>query len=296
MGLATSAAWRPTTRRRTRAAPTPCTRSRRPRRSPGSPRASSGSICPTSSTTSRSTSRSPPSRRPATPTEALQRLAADFREPAAVSACGRVLAAAHRRLPERRSDVGNWQAQLDQIVGNWGRFEPTQSQPAGRGPTLNYRFRNGDHVDFTAREIDVKKLLDDVKDFLKSSPHESRLAEDQHRQHRLSAGDEKQEKYFGRQVARWQMPLRPREKHFDRLAAVHPPLSTPGAYLVDRHDAGRKHLEDHRLDRRHGDREENAFGQGILLRRRRRQRQADRQGERRVLRLAAALSRKPAEV
>ncbi len=64
--------------RRTRAAPTPCTRWAKTRPSPGWPPASSGSSCPTSSTTSRSSSRSPPSRRPATAIEALEQLAQIF--------------------------------------------------------------------------------------------------------------------------------------------------------------------------------------------------------------------------
>ncbi|MFZ1934064.1 MAG: MG2 domain-containing protein [Thermoguttaceae bacterium] len=128
--------------------------------------------------------------------------------------------------------IDGWQRQLDQIVGNWGRFESTQAQPAGRAPALNYRFRNGDYVEFTAREIDVKKLLDDVKDFLKSNPRQLDWQKVNIGNIGYRLVQEKQEKYLGQQVAQWQMPLRPREKHFDKLATVHPPLSTPGAYLV----------------------------------------------------------------
>src|SRR5262249_20628083 len=35
---------------------------------------------------------------------------------------------------------------LEQIVGNWGRFEPIQDQPAGRGATVDFRYRNGKKV------------------------------------------------------------------------------------------------------------------------------------------------------
>ena len=137
-----------------------------------------------------------------------------------------------RQLLKNFGNQPQHQHQLDQIVGNWGRFEPTQAQPAGRGAALNYRFRNGDQVEFTAREIDVKKLLDDVKNWLKSNPQNLDWQ-------KINIGDigyrlvqEKQEQYLGRQVAQWQMPLKPREKHFDKLATVTPPLATPGAYLV----------------------------------------------------------------
>ncbi|HEY2761790.1 MAG TPA: hypothetical protein VGI75_13635, partial [Pirellulales bacterium] len=33
--------------------------------------------------------------------------------------------------------------QLEQIVGNWGRFEPVMAQPPGQGATVDFRFRNG---------------------------------------------------------------------------------------------------------------------------------------------------------
>ena len=51
---------------------------------------------------------------------------------------------------------------------------------------------------------------------------------------------------------------------------------------------GRQHVEDHPVARRHGDRPQAAAGQVVLLRRRRRDRGADPQGQRRVLRLPAA--------
>src|SRR5262249_1698202 len=58
------------------------------------------------------------------------------------------------------------QEALDQIVGNWGRFEPGQVQPAGKGATVDFRFRNGTKVSFEAYPINVQKLLADVKAYL----------------------------------------------------------------------------------------------------------------------------------
>ncbi len=40
---------------------------------------------------------------------------------------------------------------LAQIVDNWGRFEPVMSQPAGKGATVEFRFRNGKQVAFEAQ-------------------------------------------------------------------------------------------------------------------------------------------------
>ena len=52
---------------------------------------------------------------------------------------------------------------LDQILGAWGQFGAGTTQPAGRGATVDFRFRNGRKVYFEAHEILVDKLLDDVK-------------------------------------------------------------------------------------------------------------------------------------
>ncbi len=127
---------------------------------------------------------------------------------------------------------GDWLSHLDQIVGNWGRFEPAQSQADDKGATVEYRFRNGKNVEFTAQEIKVEKLLDDVKTFIKSRPKnlDWQKINIQDIGHRLVVQNETQ--YLGGEVARWQMPLTPRENHFDRRVTVATPLKTPGAYLV----------------------------------------------------------------
>src|SRR5208283_1244666 len=84
----------------------------------------------------------------------------------------------NRRQYERSADYwrqsialgdpgGNKQKRLDQIEGNWGQFEPIGTQPAGPvGATVEFRFRNGKKVSFEAQEINVQKLLDDLKAYL----------------------------------------------------------------------------------------------------------------------------------
>ncbi len=138
-----------------------------------------------------------------------------------------------REFPDRPDNERKvWQDRLDQIVGNWGRFEPSQTQPAGRGATIEYRFRNGRQIEFTAHEINVPKLLDDVKAFLKSNPGEIDWR-------KISIGDigyrlvtENLEQYVGRQVAQWRLTVEPREEHFDKRVTIATPLQTPGAYLL----------------------------------------------------------------
>src|SRR5690606_11188434 len=49
----------------------------------------------------------------------------------------------------------NRKSQLDQIIGNWGQFEPVMSTAAGQGATVDFRFRNAKSVTFEAHAIKV---------------------------------------------------------------------------------------------------------------------------------------------
>ncbi len=130
-------------------------------------------------------------------------------------------------------DSNNWkQPRLDQIVKNWGQFQPVVTQPAGSGATVEYRFRNGDSVSFTAREVNVGKLLADLKEYIKSRPKtlDWEKVNIQDLGYRLVT--KKQEQYVGKQVASWTLALVPRPGHFDRRITVTTPLQEPGAYLL----------------------------------------------------------------
>ena len=54
-------------------------------------------------------------------------------------------------------------------MNNWGQFESVGVQAAGREATVPYRFRNGRHVEFSARKIDIEKMLADAKKQLTTS-------------------------------------------------------------------------------------------------------------------------------
>ncbi len=124
------------------------------------------------------------------------------------------------------------QNRLEQIVKNWGQFQPVVTQPAGMGATVEYRFRNGCSVKFTAREVNVPKLLADLKQYIKSQP--ANLDWEKINVHDIGYRlvTKKQEQYVGKQVAAWSLDLKPRPKHFDRRITVTTPLQKPGAYLL----------------------------------------------------------------
>jgi uncharacterized protein YfaS (alpha-2-macroglobulin family) len=131
----------------------------------------------------------------------------------------------------RRSEA---QQHIDQIIKNWGVFEPVGSQPSGRHPTVEYRFRNAKRVNFSAYRVRVNQVLQDVKAYIRSSPW--RL--DWNKINLNNIGyrlvHENQTRYVGKKVAGWQMDLKPDARHWDKRITVNLPeeLKQPGAYLV----------------------------------------------------------------
>ena len=122
---------------------------------------------------------------------------------------------------------------IHQINGNWGRFEPSPTQPSGQGATVDFRFRNGNSVTFTAHELNVAKLLEDVKRYLKSSP--AQLNQQEMNLHDIGHRivHENQPQYVGAKAAEWNLKLTPRANHVDDRVTVTTPLQKPGAYLVE---------------------------------------------------------------
>jgi uncharacterized protein YfaS (alpha-2-macroglobulin family) len=130
------------------------------------------------------------------------------------------------------------QLALDQIIGNWGRFEPTQTQAAGKAATFDYRFRNGNKVSFEAREIHVGKLLADVKAYLQSNPGKLEWQKTDIGNIGFRIVEQNESQYVGKKVAGWDVELKPRPEHVDDRITVTTPLSRPGAYLVTGQMAG----------------------------------------------------------
>lgn len=124
------------------------------------------------------------------------------------------------------------QQRLDQVIKNWGRFEGTSSQPAGKAAVLDYRFRNGNKVTLRAERIDLDALIKDAIEHISSSPvrvdwnkiNLSNIG------YRLINGDGA--KYIKEEVAKWDKQLKPRKNHYDDRVTIKTPLKNAGAYLV----------------------------------------------------------------
>ncbi len=123
---------------------------------------------------------------------------------------------------------------LAQIVDNWGRFEPVMSQPAGKGATVEFRFRNGKQVAFEAHEIHVAKLLDDVKAALKKKPRQLQWQDINVENLGYRIFKQNQKQYLGEKVAEWKLDVQPRPKHFDRRITVATPLQKAAPICLPR--------------------------------------------------------------
>lgn len=137
-----------------------------------------------------------------------------------------------RQAIEKNINKPSAQDRLDQIVGNWGRFEATMSQPAGKGAEVDYRFRNGRRVEFVAQRIEVAQLLTDLRAYLKSNPRQLSWEQLQVENLGYRLITQGENKYVGEEVARWSLDLEPRDNHFDRRITVSTPLQDAGAYLL----------------------------------------------------------------
>ncbi|MHC4873244.1 MAG: alpha-2-macroglobulin family protein, partial [Planctomycetota bacterium] len=121
---------------------------------------------------------------------------------------------------------------INQITNNWGQFEPTASFPKDKGAHLDYKFRNGKEVSFEAYRIDIKQLLSDVKNYIKSNPGRIDWQKINISNIGYRLVYNKETKYLKEKTAEWKLALSPRAKHFDRRITIETPLKKGGAYLL----------------------------------------------------------------
>ena len=133
------------------------------------------------------------------------------------------------------------QIQLDQIIGNWGRFEPQPVQQAGVEAKLSLVFRNAIRINLSARKVDVAKLLTDTEAYLRGEPQEQTWQKLNLTAIGQRLLEEDGDKYLSKPVAQWTQDLAPRANHWDKRVNVPAPFKEPGAYLVEgRFEGGNK--------------------------------------------------------
>jgi uncharacterized protein YfaS (alpha-2-macroglobulin family) len=162
--------------------------------------------------------------------DALERLAAIFenrRQYEKAAACWK------ENILRYGPGTNNYKQQrLDQILGSWGSFEPLSPQTAAGKPSFDFLYRNGNKATFEARAIDVARLLQDIRDYLKNNPRELDWEKLQIENLGWRLVQTNESRYIGKTVAQWSASLTPREAHFDRRITVQAPLTNSGAYWI----------------------------------------------------------------
>ncbi len=119
---------------------------------------------------------------------------------------------------------------------------PVSTQPAGKPAKLSLLFRNATQIAFTARRVDVERILLDTKNFYRNynpqQPNNSFGGRKNESPPDLNSpgslfGKSRIENYLLEQIAEWNQPLEPRDNHWDRRIEVATPLMKAGLYLVE---------------------------------------------------------------
>ena len=121
---------------------------------------------------------------------------------------------------------------LQQITGNWGRFESAETVPAGVKPKLPLVFRNATAITLSAAPVDMEAVLEDTLDYLKSNPEKFDWQRVNPSQIASRIIQDNASKFIGATAASWETRLVPRDKHRDTRRELELPLDQPGAWWI----------------------------------------------------------------
>ncbi len=124
---------------------------------------------------------------------------------------------------------------IRRITGNNGLLEPGPVAPAGSVTSLSYLFRNGDRVRMTAKRLDEKKLLRDIRDRIASRSGELYGNFAMRRPEMLGRAVvmENMNRYVAETVAEWDVDLTPLPDYFSSRTNIDLPFAGAGCYLVE---------------------------------------------------------------
>ncbi|MEM7010744.1 MAG: MG2 domain-containing protein, partial [Verrucomicrobiota bacterium] len=127
---------------------------------------------------------------------------------------------------------------LNQIVGNFGRFDGTRANVAGEPAKIGFVHRNTDRVEFVAKRINYQQLLADLKAHLRTRPDDMKWNYPSLSSLGSKLQQEEFQHYIGDVVARWTKTLRVPADHLDARVEIETPLDEPGAFWLEAHVEG----------------------------------------------------------
>ena len=121
---------------------------------------------------------------------------------------------------------------LEQITGNWGRFENVETVASGTNPVLPLVFRNAESISLSASPVDVRMLLTDTIEYLKSNPRKIDYQQSNPSDIAERILRTKKSKYVGDPAKKWTSDLTPRELHRDTRTDLVVPVEKAGAWWI----------------------------------------------------------------
>ncbi len=124
---------------------------------------------------------------------------------------------------------------IQRITGNSGVLESGPVAPAGSRTSLPYLFRNGKTVHLTAKRLDEKKLLMDIRSLLKGDAEKLFSDYSLHRPEMLGRRivENDETRYVAETVAEWDVKLEPLADYYSRRADIPLPFTGAGCYLIE---------------------------------------------------------------
>ena len=123
------------------------------------------------------------------------------------------------------------QEELNSIVLARGKFENIPSQVVGRPVQLEFVFRNAKRAEFTARRVDIEKILTRLKVVGRGGKPDYELLQIFDSPGAIFQGNGEQ--FLSEPVASWKVDLEPNENHWDKRVDIATPLKSGGLYVVD---------------------------------------------------------------
>ena len=122
--------------------------------------------------------------------------------------------------------------QMEQIVGDWGRFEQIPMFGAGDKPTVPFVYRNAESASCELHKIKLDLLVANIFSHIESNPTTLNWDETTVGAVGQSLVEKGEKKYLGERVAQWEEKLEPRKGHWDTRSEIEVPTAEAGAYLL----------------------------------------------------------------
>jgi len=135
------------------------------------------------------------------------------------------------KLQLKKSPGDNFtKSRIREITGNWGTFISHSITAQGAEPRLELKFRNASSTIITVQQVDAEAVFDE---FIKGL---SRVNKESFPYDLYSFVNFRNQppwnSFQGREILKYEVPLKPLPKHYDTSEFLTIPVKAPGAYIV----------------------------------------------------------------